>query len=292
MLGSGPILVPLDGSPLAEKSLPYAVEVGRALGKRLVLMTAAYVSDIPGYPTWTGEFESQPRDVCEAYLEGLRTRLGAGNIDTLVRVGYPHEEIPHAIDATKAAMVVIATHGRSGISRWVYGSTASSLLQSARVPLFVVAKGLLERDESTVSFQHMMVPVDATPLSEAALPVAVELAEKLGSRMTLVRVVPWAVQAYPYFTPGMYVPELDVELEKGAKAYLQRIRDGVKGVEADTELVRGPAADGLLTYAEGNGVDLVVMTTHARSGIGRVVLGSTADRMLQGPAPVVFLRPD
>ena len=137
----------------------------------------------------------------------------------------------------------------------------------------------------------VLVPLDGSPLSEAALPAATALASKLGARLSLVRVVRWAVQAYPYTLPEAYVPQVDDELEAGAKAYVQQKEAAVKGADVSAFVVRGAIADGLLDFIEKEAVDLVVMTTHARGGLARAALGSIADRVLQGPAPVLLIRP-
>jgi nucleotide-binding universal stress UspA family protein len=138
-----------------------------------------------------------------------------------------------------------------------------------------------------------MVPLDESPSSEAALPVAQAVASALGAKVTLVRAVRWAAQTYPYSLPDAYVPQIDEEMEGGAKAYLQRMEEGFRGkVDVDAFVVRGGVADGLLEVVEKLSVDLVVMTTHARTGFARAALGSTADRMLQGEAPVLLVRPE
>jgi nucleotide-binding universal stress UspA family protein len=105
--------------------------------------------------------------------------------------------------------------------------------------------------------------------------------------------VRWAVQAYPYTLPDAYVPQIDEELEKGAKEYLRRHEKSLADAgKVDAFVVRGAVADGLLDFVDQQSIDLVVMTTHARTGITRAALGSVADRMLQGAAPVLLIRPD
>ena len=190
-------------------------------------------------------------------------------------------------------MLVAATHGRSGIGRWVYGSTAGRLLRESHVPVLAVGPHVRPRSTEGVALKHVMVPLDGSSLSEAALPVAQTLATALGAKISLVRAVRWAVQAYPYSLPDAYIPEIDSEIEGGAKTYLRRIEDELRGkIDVDGFVVRGAVADGLIDVVEQQEVDLVVMTTHARKGIVRAALGSTADRMLQGKAPVLLIRPD
>ena len=136
-----------------------------------------------------------------------------------------------------------------------------------------------------------MVPLDGSTLAEAALPFATELGGAFGARVTLVRVVPWAAQAYPYGSPSTYA-DIDAELESMANAYLSKVsRKLESSVNVDDILLRGFAADALTQFVDEQATDLVVMTTHARVGLQRAVLGSTADRMLQGRPPVLLIRP-
>jgi nucleotide-binding universal stress UspA family protein len=135
-----------------------------------------------------------------------------------------------------------------------------------------------------------MVPLEGSPLGECSLPYAVEIANAFGSRITLARAVPPAVEAYPLMVPQVYFTDLDKELVASAQAYLERISSSYE-VPSDIAVLKGPRADALITYEEQNGVDLVVMATHGRAGVQRALLGSTADRMLNGPAPVLLIRP-
>lgn len=293
----GPIIVPLDGSELAETALPYAAALAEGLRTHLVLITAWEGTESElgtTFPTMAMEIEKSATSYFTLYLDGVRARFGrADQTRTLVRFGDAAEEILKAVDETGARMLVIATHGRSGVGRWIYGSTAGRLLRSSHVPIVAVGPNVRRRSTEQVAPKHLMVPLDGSPLSEAALPVAVAIATSAGARVSLVRSVRWAVQAYPYSLPDAYVPQIDEELEAGAKAYLRRMEEGLKGkVEVDAFVVRGGIADGLMDVVEKQAVDLVVMTTHARAGIARAALGSTADRMLQGRAPVMLVRPE
>ena len=89
MLPQGPILVPLDGSQLSERSLPYATALGQALQRPLVLMIAAYVPDIPEHGPWSDEMVSHPRETCMSYLMSVAHRAGVPRGELIVRVGTP-----------------------------------------------------------------------------------------------------------------------------------------------------------------------------------------------------------
>jgi nucleotide-binding universal stress UspA family protein len=296
MRAQGPILVPLDGSEVAEGALPYAAALARGLNARIVLLTVWEGTESElgqNFPAMAMEIEQKARTHYTQYLEGIRRRIGdAVSDELLVRAGDATDEILKAIGETGARMIAMATHGRSGIGRWVYGSTAGHLLREAPVPVLAAGPNALKRAGEVTEIKHIMTPLDGSEVSELALPLVAELAKQMSARVSIVRAVRWAVQAYPYSLPDAYVPQVDEELEAGAKAYVQRKRDALSGIDADAFVVRGAVADGLLEFEEQQGIDLAVMTTHARTGLSRLALGSVADRMLQGRAPVLLVRPE
>ncbi|MDP9238525.1 MAG: universal stress protein [Chloroflexota bacterium] len=289
----GPILVPLDGSELAEAALSIAAEVAGAKRTHLALMS---VWEEPGSGTPAAvsmEMEERAQDHFQTYLNGIRERLKQPEIRIIVRCGDPCESILQAVEEIDARMIVAASHGRSGLGRWLYGSTTSRLLHESRVPVLVVGPKSLEASAPRAALRHIMVPLDGSPLSEIALDAGADLAAAFGAKLSLVRTVKWAFETYPYAGAMTYVQSLDSDLEKDAQDYIRKCEASVKAnVDVSGFIVRGAVADSLLTFEEQNQVDLVVMTTHARGGLARAVLGSTAGRLLQGRAPVLLLRPE
>jgi nucleotide-binding universal stress UspA family protein len=295
MRDNGPILVPLDGSELAEGAVPYAAALARALHERIVLVTAWEGTESElgaNFPSMAMDVEQQATTHFTGYLDGVKQHISGVEVETMIRSGDAGDEILRAAEETRARMLVIATHGRSGIGRWFYGSTAGHLLRNADVPVVAVGPHALEKKQADVAIKHVMVPLDGSEMGEKALPAGAALAKALGARISLVRGVRWAVQAYPYSMPDAYLPQVDQELEAGAKKYLQRQQAALAGANADAFVVRGAVAEGLLDFVDKESVDFIVMTTHARTGLARAALGSVADRMLQAAAPVMLVRPD
>jgi nucleotide-binding universal stress UspA family protein len=288
----GPIVVPLDGSELAEGALPLATEIAHAAKTHLVLVS---VWEAPGSATPAAismAMEEHGRSYFATYLHGVRERLAQREIRTIVRCGDPCESILEAADEVGARMIVAGTHGRSGIGRWVYGSTTSRLLRESRIPVLAAGPKVLQPNAPRRPIRHVMVPLDGSEMAEIAIGTAVEMAVALGAKLSLVRAVGWAFEAYPYAGALTYIPSLDTDLERGAREYIARCEASVAGsVEVTGTVTRGASADSLLQFEEQAGVDLVVMATHARVGVARAALGSTADRLIQGPAPVLLLRP-
>lgn len=289
------ILLPLDGSELSEGAISYAVAVARATGAKLLLMTAWEGSDVDlsrTYPDVARELAGLADEYYVSYLRGVTQLAKDIPIETIVRRGDPSDEILTVIKERKPDLLVMASHGRSGLSRWVYGSVAGRLVREASVPTMVVGPKVLERDRRPERIARVMVPLDGSPLAERALEYATPLADALGASLALVRAVRWAAQAYPYTLPDAYVPQIDQELADGAREYLQRVAAGLTAAQPPTiHVLRGIVVDSLLDFIERESIDLVIMTTHARSGLARITLGSVADRLIQGTAPVLLIRP-
>jgi nucleotide-binding universal stress UspA family protein len=292
MRDDGPILVPLDGSELAEGALSYASALAAAWNTKLILLTVweGVGADMTtSFPDMAVEVESTAQGHFGDYLASCKTKVG-GAAETMLRAGDASEEILKAADEVGARAITIATHGRSGISRWMAGSTATDIIHHATVPVLTVGPNALQKPPQKAEFKHVMVPLDGSALAEQALQPGAALAKATAGRLSLVRALQWAVQAYPYTLPDAYVPQIDTELEAGAKEYLRNQETKVAGVDVKAYVVRGAIADGLMEFVDKESVDLVVMTTRGRRGLARAALGSVADRMLQAACPVLMLR--
>ena len=133
----GKILVPLDGSPLAEGILSQVSEIARLHESRVILLRVGFALVFPG----ADPAEAQLGTMLEAedYIEGVRKRLEAGGIaaETAVRYGFPAEEILTHAQRNGVDLIAMATHGRTGAVRWVLGSVAEQVLRRADVPVLL-----------------------------------------------------------------------------------------------------------------------------------------------------------
>lgn len=292
------IIVALDGSELSAHAIPYAAVMAKATGAKLLLATVweegerALITNLQDVAE--GLFK-EGEEHWERYLTGLATVLQAEGIDvdSEVLIGDAAEELLNLVDRVEASHLVIATHGRSGLSRWHYGSVASRLVREAPVPTIVVGPAVLEADQKEPAVRRILVPLDGSPSAESALGPALELAKKLGADLVLARAIQWATQAFVFGVPEVNVAQLDEDLTKAAESYLANVKDWLKAErKVETAVLHGPAADALISLVGAQRIDLVVMTSHARTGIARAVLGSVADRLLQGEAPVLLIRPE
>jgi nucleotide-binding universal stress UspA family protein len=291
------IIVPLDGSTLAEAALPYAEALATATKASLALIAVVEREETG----WLGvaddiaaHLERARWQSLEHYLSatvtGLRER--GFEVSTTVTAGDPADEIVAAADADPGAMIVICTHGRGGITRWAIGSVADKVMRLSTRPVLMVRSEDEGQGRRLVALRRLMVPLDGSPLAEAVLPLAADLARTVGAEIVLVRVEPWlAVMAPEYgYYPDM--GRIDAEIAADAKQYLEETRRRLPtDIDVKTIVLRGGPAALLTEFARTEGIDLVIMSTHGRGGFKRLVMGSTADRMVRSGAPVLLIRP-
>jgi nucleotide-binding universal stress UspA family protein len=277
------ILVALDGSKLAEQALPVASGLAAGSGAELLLMTT-----IAPVERWVDSKESsiweeEETAMAGEYLDSAARPLrdDGERVRTRVIWGRPAPMICEMAEEESADLIVMTTHGRSGIARWVMGSVADKVLRTSRQPVLLV-RSRDEAAQQTVQLKKILVPLDGSPLSEAVLPFVGSLALRLGASLLLERVILPATALYA----GEYVPSglpaLD-ELEAQARQYLVAIakRERRRGITVDLEVDIGYAAEAILDAAERNKADLIALSTHGRSGPERWIMGSVADAVVR-----------
>lgn len=281
------IVVPLDGSAAAEIALTYAEPIARVLGWHLTLLQVSERSGARLRPT-APDLARQRRKARErrAYLTRLGAELTSRGVPTghKVLAGTPAEVIARASRRSDVAMIAMATHGRSALERLVLGSVADVLVRTTTVPLLLLRPPLDAAPPLTDAerrLHRLLVPLDGSPLAEAAVPFACDLARALHAELDLVQVVPIPIGARA--TPPLPEPV------QAAKRYLQGVWTRLAGgVSGETIVVEGEVED-LVLYFTHAAADLMVMTTRGRSGWRRMVLGSVAELMLRSGVPTVLV---
>jgi nucleotide-binding universal stress UspA family protein len=285
------IVVPVDGSSFAERAVWYASAVARSGEARLTILQVVPSAG----PNATNEAVAQQADEivqAQAYVEELADRLASGvNAEGAVTVGDAASEILEEARDRRADLIVMSTHGRSGIGRWVYGSVADEVMRHAEIPLMLIPAHA-RSDWPTHRPPHILVPLDGSDLALGALGCADQLVETLGGELLLVQ----AVEVHPpmYGDPSNYVvvdptPELE-----GAKARLDRAASVLraKGRRIEVAELLGFAVSAIVDAARERGVDLIAMSTHGSGGLTRLIMGSVATGIVQrADIPVVVLRP-
>jgi nucleotide-binding universal stress UspA family protein len=219
-----------------------------------------------------------------------------------VMVGYPAEEILRYADENDIDLILMATHGRSGIRRWVIGSVADKVLRSSRVPVLLVRTGIPQHIVDNEWPDSMLVPLDGSGLAELVLPHVAALAKQPKAKTVKVTLLmacePLSIPAFatPEFLAnwGDMVAKQMAKSRNSAKKYLTRIEKQLNsaGLTVSSEVLEGQAAEEIVNYAAKNSSSLIVMATHGRSGLSRWAYGSVAEKvLLAATSPILLVRP-
>jgi nucleotide-binding universal stress UspA family protein len=286
------ILLPLDGSPLAEQALPYATSLAQRAGARLMLVRATQAQSLLDVDTSDAEGGVVSRAEHELEATAARLRDIGHDVDGYVYYERPVLAILDAAQRHQVDLIVMSTHGRSGLGRMVYGSVADDVLRHATVPVLLVP-ALIDHAWPTDRPLTVLVPLDGSELAETAIESAGLLAERLGARLHLLQVV--QPPAYPLYGDGyVYVPFDDEAERDSARQYLETLAEKLasQGQQATFEVATGQPGTVIARVAGEQQADVIAMATHGRGGLARLVLGSIATATLQrAHVPLLMTRP-
>lgn len=297
------MLVPLDGSKLAEVVIPYVKEIAERLGLDLLLLHVC----TPQEREFSHMRESYIHSVAQAIgsqVEQVQQRPdirpGAKpvNVRSELTIGYPAEEILRHAEQKNIDLIVMATHGRSGIKDWLFGSVADKVLRGSKIPVCLIrAKTDGETSGEQWLMRTILVPLDGSQLAERVLPHLQNIAKVHGDiTVSLLRVVP-PLRLYAYAEEKLSPQERqrwERDAQDNARQYLQKIAKRLKkdGIRVKCKVIYGDTVMQLVDYANKKKVDLLVISTHGRSGVLQWVWGGVTDKILQlVSCPILLVRP-
>jgi nucleotide-binding universal stress UspA family protein len=242
-----------------------------------------------------GEDEAREHNLLATYLREVQVDIGTHlglEATTKVLHGLPSARIGAEAEEFRADLLIISTHGRSGVSRWRIGSVADKVVRAATCNVLVIGPRAAEAAswyaEFTPAFRSILVPLDGSDLAEQALPLAVQFAERFDSTLHLVQVV--SVPIYGGLGETVQPDTMSI-VQESAESYLSSIAKRISRPDVKTSVRIGSVAIELSDYVSENRIELVAMTTHGRGGVVRTALGSVTDRLLGLQAPVLVVRP-
>lgn len=291
------ILVPLDGSELAQIALPYAEKVAGRLGSNITLLYVRAATEDKFHNMHQFYLQKMTEDVkleAERYLDNPKSKTI--KVEAAILPGDPAEEIVDYAEKGGIGLIVMSTHGRSGIKRWAMGSVADKVLRATNKPLALIRAKHAHPDAPGKSIlNRILVTLDGSKQGETVLPYIEELAFKLKSELILLQVVGTDYHIYSGGGQeyGVY-SEQQLESTKAlARDYLEGLVVGLqqKGITAKSHVTFGTAADEIIRLADAIDADMLAMSTHGRSGVSRWALGSVAERVLRaGNTPILLVR--
>jgi nucleotide-binding universal stress UspA family protein len=306
------ILVPLDGSDRAEKAIPVAARIARALGSSMILLRVATA------PIDTGKYSSTSGYVEEAvdtdltgattYLENIAGSNGLSGIKTEVKsfIGAVAPTILSAAQSFHANLIVMCSHGYTGFKRWTLGSVADKVTRHSPIPVLVLREGGPEPALAEHQPVRALVAVDGSPLSEAVLEPAAYLAAALAEATSqqgalhLLRVVELPGSVGKFKSDAHVDTGLKEQVTHEDEAYLvalaQRLGAGdleqldlaiTSSVEADPDV-----AEAIVKKSEQGKFDFIAIASHGRGGVQSWAMGSVAGRVLHATRlPLLIMRP-
>jgi nucleotide-binding universal stress UspA family protein len=284
------LLVALDGSELSERAIPYAQAIARARKSEVILFTVSIAS-----------VEQLDRPM-KAYLELKAKELQSQGIEATAAIAYGNvpDEIVSYADKNDIDLIILSTHGYSGIKRWVLGSVARKVLYGTGVQVLLIKSKAPK--VSQVELKKMLLPLDGSPFSESPIPSIKQLIKGTGAEVVLTLVCePPLVPSYGDHpinpTWEKHRDALWAEAKQQASEYLKKMEAKLRkqGMKVKAQVIPGELGrvpETILQAAQKEEVDLIAMATHGRSAVSRWVYGGVANRIVeQSLQPVLLIRP-
>lgn len=281
------ILVPLDGSKLSERALDPALALAQQVGGEVILLSVPvlkhlFVEHSGGYALLYPEdsLKDSRRELTE-YLQILAESQSHPDF-TLSTELIDGDEASVIVDTAVAEdvdLIVMSTHGRSGIQHWLLGSVTERVLHKTLCPVLIV--------RSSQPISRILLPLDESELAECALEPGFEIAKRMGCQVTLFTVIALAhldLDRLEMMEAGLG-HQLEECLLSEKETYLQNVVQRYEQMldqQIHVSFAEGPTAQCILDFAEGQHTDLIVMATHGRTGLRRWLYGSVTEKILRG----------
>ncbi len=281
------ILVPLDGSVIAEAALAYAALIAGRNKAEMVLLTVCDRDN---------ETTTRPR---QAYLEQKEEELRAGGlkVSTAVVCGNTVEQIAVYALRNMIDLLTISSHGYSGFKRLLLGSVAGRVIDYVKIPILLVKAGKAAKEKPEL--KRILLPMDGSQFSETSIPYAQSVIGGTDAEIELLTV------AKPPLVPSdrsanikpsweEYRDALVADAKEQATAYLERVRTAFTDEKTSVKLLveMGKPADSIMQAAEREQVHLIALSSHGRTGAERVFYGSVARRLIdESGIPLLLIRP-
>lgn len=315
---NGPMLVPLDGSETSGSILPYSITLAKALHLPVVLLRVVdpHSIELPHTPVGSAPagalgspgrrgFQLAQTQVIDQELEKARAELETVamtfrelgvHAEVQAHEGTPADTILETARKVNACMVAMSTHGYTGLRRAMMGSVTDRVVHDGHLPM-LVAHPMAGATMGQAHWRRVVLPLDGSAgAAEVGVPITTQVAKALGVPAHLGRIIP-PPKVGMTGTPGDLTGAVELvkfaaddSLNK-AEAYLQDIaaRMSADGVKTDHFAAIGMPEDEIVKMAEPD--TLLVMATHGRTGVARMVLGSVADRVMRTANSAVLLVP-
>jgi nucleotide-binding universal stress UspA family protein len=278
------LLFPTDGSDAAQAGFEYAVALAADAGAELFVLHVADTSEI-SHTRIDGEVVDAFVDEGESIVEETVASIGTQDVDVTTDVvqGVPDETIVQYAEQYDIDTIVMPTRGRQGVQHLV-GSVTERVLRRAPIPVIALPPGAASG--ARFPYEEILVAVDGSAPSAAAVAAGIEAASRHGASLHLVHVVEESLLG------GRLPGEVDAEADSLVEAALEEVPSSFSGA-VTTSVERALSAEqGLLNYVEANDIDLAVSGSSAGSGLSQHLIGSTTERLIRKASVPVMAVPE
>lgn len=295
------IVVPLDGSPMAEQAIAYAAAIAGTTGEIIFLHVVPEPEPLRslfgGQIASAEEVLGMAKETGAALMTETVGRWQAAlQVEPQIRIetGDPAEAVLDVVNSTGATLLALASHGRGAAGRVAFGSVADRLARTSPVPVLITHPVADQEGEPKAAIiNRLVVTLDGSETANEALPVADTIARETGASVLLVSAVNPSAVMLPSPVGASYYPEelyteIAEDMNKAAKESLDQAAGDLSGLDVSQTIIEGPAGAAVQSVIQPG--DLVVMTSHGRSGFKRWLLGSVSEKLIRsGAAPVVLV---
>lgn len=271
------ILVATDGSEAAESAIDAAVTLARRFGGSLHAVHVVELGDAPD--SVTSEVSSELTQHGETTVDAIASRATAEDIAVTTAVIETSDSVSRALvdyaEDNGIDLIVMGTHGRTGLDRLIVGSVTERTLRLSPFPVLAVTEnGHLEANVETI-----LVPTDGSSGATVAADHAIELAEVFDAALHIVHVVDHTGLGGSGGS-AMILEALEERGQQAVDTIIERAEAaGLDSIEAS--VLSGIPARAIVDYADDRGVDIIVMGTHGRTGLDRYLLGSVTEKVVR-----------
>jgi nucleotide-binding universal stress UspA family protein len=295
------MVVLLDGSKLAEVVFTYAQELSARLNINLELLHVCDPREEDQLPMHQAYMDHMA-EVLQKNIAGICSKIGSKTSVQKIKtqgkvvVGYPPEEILKYTEENNIDLIMLSTHGRSGISIWDLGNVTHKVIHASKVPIWMVPSELREEILcDTLPKKTIVIPLDGSKLSEAVIPHAINIAKQRGveTELVLIHVEDPNLNFADVLPRNDLKRRLSFSLDK--KKYLDETvkRIEKEGIKARGELLKGYRAQAIINFVKNNPAQLIAMTTHGHAALTSMIFGSVTENILHlvKKTPIFLVKP-
>ena len=285
------ILVPLDGSEIAEKALPFVKSIAKLKNSNVILFAVSLTV-----------FVDRRDRLFTSYLEVTAKELNKQGIKTSIAISYGDvaREIVNYANNNKIDLIVMATHGYSRAKQWMFGSITQKVLYGTKIPVLLIKS---KAPDVSVEFNRILLPLDGSPFSESTFPYAVGLAKNTKKEVLLLHICePPIVPSYGSRPISRswekHRDDMWKETEGLATNYLKKTMAALKkkGLKVKSRVIKAQSAEvakAIIQISKEENIDLIIMAARGRSGVSSWVYGSIANKIVdEFSKPILLIRPE